>query len=209
MNFLNAKKTAASQEVAAGALKLIDAPDALEIAATALAEVRAREAEIISRVSAMKLALSYRVGGAHPDVNPEFDASAAPYLIKASRWPDQLAEDIDNLEHELAELKPTILGATEDYQEKAEKATDAIARTLRPAYLNSIREIAKALETLSRALETERRLQEELRRRAPLAGSQMLMPSFSFCLASMRTDDPQSAASAWGRAAIEVLNARV
>ena len=154
-----------------------DQPDPLAPSAEYLAavahyrEISERHAELFNAESGMRLARSMAASGDNKRVPEKLRATAHPYIKLARKRPEKISENLLDVQDELAEFLPIFFAETEAIAAAKRRETNRLAGLLQPRHRAAVREMASALEQLSRATEAEREVRAELARRAPLPTS--------------------------------------
>jgi hypothetical protein len=112
----------------------------------------------------------------------------------AERRIPKLAEEVNE---QLEELRPKWIKAQQEWQEACRRETSRIAISLQPQHRAAVKRLAAAVEELSRAIEQERAVHPELRKKAPLETSAYL-PNCAPPIGG-GLDNPVSPLSEWAR----------
>ena len=172
-----------------------DSADAeFESAKAAWTEAQTKHGDLHDRLEAMRLARSLAANPvSHPRMPEHLQKKAKPFMKLAARNREALAREIADLEYEAEDFQPMYVAVNEAWEIAQNEKTNRIAISLQDRQRNAVKEIAGALESLSRALAVEREVHEELRRRAP-------KPTSGY-LPNMHMDLREFAVSEWGSTA--------
>ena len=142
-----------------------------EAARARWAEINDQHREMVQRLDAMGIAKSW-AGAPNADNMPQrLREKAHPFLKVAGKRPAKFAEQIADLQDEIAAFQPAYIAASEEWAGAMQAETDRIAVELQPRHRAAVQAVAKALESLSQAVADEIECHAELRRLAPLAAS--------------------------------------
>ena len=161
-------------------------------------EIRATDRELMARHEAMRLALLFTANQDISRVSKDQLDKAQPYMNLANRRPEKLQDDLGDVADEIAVFKPKLGVEHELWQAARRRETNRLAGELQPRHQAAVKGIAKALETLSLAIEQETTTRKELARVAPERES-ALLPNCSDDLVVGTLADFNSPASAWAK----------
>ena len=167
------------------------------------AEIDAKHRDLIERRDGIQLALSFSKSGLDKRTPEALVAKARPFLDQARGRPRTLARQLTKLEDEIEDLTTKVQVELELWQAARRQETGRIARDLQPRHRAAIKEIAKAVEALSRAMTEELDTRAELARTAPEQTSAYL-PNCIGGLVIGTLVDWNSPASEWARAMREL-----
>lgn len=156
-------------------------------------EINGTHTELVEREEAMRLALSLAVSKNTDRVPQHLRDKAAPHLKLAQRRRPKLIDALADLTEEIQDHNPVAHAAREEWERAQRAETNRIALGLQGRHRSAVKEIATALEALSRAIAAEQDCHDELRRQAPKPTS----PN----LPDLHSDFHDMAVSQWGSTA--------
>lgn len=183
----------------------IDPADAeFESAKTAWTEAQTKHRELHDRLEAMELARSLASApGAKPAMPDHLRKRAKPFLKLATRNREKLVRDIADLKYACEDFQPIYVAAHEAWEFAQNELTNRIAIGLQDVHQAAVKQIAEALESLSRAIAAEREVHAELGRLAPKSMSGYL-PNMSNELWDFAVSEWGSKAWRWAKRAREL-----
>ncbi|MFZ2652022.1 MAG: hypothetical protein WA210_18140 [Burkholderiaceae bacterium] len=102
------------------------------------------------------------------------EIAGADYIRLATRRPEEFARETRELEFQFEESAAAFAAEVDAWNSARRTESNRIARELQPSHRNAVKEIAAALESLSRAIGSERAVRAEFARLAPEPVSALL-----------------------------------
>ncbi len=160
-------------------------------------ELSTRLSGLLEKREGIELAIALQSNRKNAFAAPSFYAKADPYkqLAASRRRREQVLEETVE---EIETILPQLDIARERLRLAQEERALAIAATFKTRQRRAVRDIAKALEALSKAVLAEQALHTEYEAQAP---GFLFLPDFSGAWRVARLDDPRSVGSGWLRQA--------
>jgi hypothetical protein len=139
----------------------------------------------------------------HAEVSEEFVARVTPFLDRATRKPESIRTDLEDLHEKIVDGRPELVRLRDAYGEACARETARLAKPLIPEHREAVARLAEAIELMSSAVLAERSVRQRLGTTAPFPRS-VDLPDMSSCFNDLILADPASTASAWARVAREL-----
>ncbi|MET4041757.1 hypothetical protein ABIC03_003448 [Bradyrhizobium sp. RT6a] len=174
---------------------MLSEPLDLDLEVAALEQVTQRFNELIAMRDGIKLAIAIKRHGKNRDAGPDAYAGAEQYSGLARNERRAIVQ-IDQAEDQLEEIWPHLDAARERVRICRDRRALEVAATYQPRHKKAVREIAKALETLSKAVAAEQQIHIDFL--AEMPGVDYL-PNFGGAWRSALLGLPNSLGSEWIR----------